>query len=202
MGITFKRILSNLTFANQLTFLRLILIPFLVISILNNRFGLALSLFIWAAMTDILDGLVARYLKQNTALGTLLDPIADKLLMTISFIILTLPDNPRIFPKFDMVNHVPLWLTILIIWRDIMIVITCFMIYLIYQIKKFPPTFWGKITTFSESITVGLFLLFNCVERESSATIPVAVWVTCGLIVLSGFHYLYRTNRFIKEGFK
>jgi cardiolipin synthase len=199
---TFKGILSNLTFANQLTFLRLVLIPFYLIALFNNRFGLALFLFILAAVTDILDGLVARYLKQSTALGSLLDPIADKLLMDLSFIILAFPDHPRVFPKFEMANHIPLWLLILILWRDFMIILTSISISLIYNTRKFPPTWWGKITTFSEVLTVGLFLLFNYRQIESSLTIPVAVWMTCGLTVLSGIHYLYRTNHFIKKGFK
>ena len=200
--ISFKKILSNLTFANQLTFLRLVLLPFYVISLLNNRFGLALFLFILAAVTDIFDGVVARYLKQSTALGSLLDPIADKLLMDLSFIVLTLPDHMRLFPKFQMANHVPLWLLVLILWRDFMIILTSILIYLIYNIRKFPPTWWGKIATFSEVMTVGLFLLFNYRNVESTATIPIAVWTTCGLIVVSGVHYLYRTNHFIKMGFK
>lgn len=197
--ITLKQIVSNLTVANQLTFLRLVLIPFLLIAILNNRFGLALFLFILAAVTDVLDGLVARYLKQNTALGMFLDPIADKLLMTLCFILLTIPDHPRTFPKFEMANHVPLWLTILILWRDLMIILTSVLIYLTYSIKKFHPTVWGKITTLSESLTIGLFLLFNYLHRESSMVIPLAVWITFTLIIVSGFHYLLRTNLFIKE---
>ncbi len=196
---TLKKVVSNLTFANQLTFLRLILIPFLIIAIFNNRFGLALFLLIWAAVTDVLDGLVARFLKQYTALGSLLDPIADKLLMTLCFVLLTVPDHPRLFPKFEMANHVPLWLTILILWRDVMIVLTSILIYVTYHIKKFPPTFWGKITTFSESITIGLFLLFNYLQYESSMVIPLAVWITLMLIVISGFHYLYKSNLLIKE---
>ncbi len=199
---TTRKILSNLTFANQLTFLRLLLIPFFLIAVFNNRFGWALFLFIVAAVTDIMDGIVARYLKQNTALGSLLDPIADKLLMDLSFIVLTLPDHMRLFPNFEMANHVPIWLLILILWRDVMIVVTSFTIYFIYNSRKFPPTWWGKITTFSEVITVGLFLLFNYREVESTFTIPLAVWITCGLTIVSGLHYLYRTNHFIKEGFK
>lgn len=197
--ITLKQIVSNLTFANQLTFLRLLLIPFLIITIFNNRFGLALFLFIWAAVTDVLDGLVARYLRQNTALGSLLDPVADKLLMTLCFVVMTFPDHPRLFPKFEMANHVPLWLTILILWRDIMIVLTSITFYVTYHVKKFPPTLWGKITTFSESITIGLYLLFNELDRESSLIIPLAVWITLTLIVISGLHYLYRGHLFIKE---
>jgi cardiolipin synthase len=194
-----KQIISNLTFANQLTFLRLVLIPFLVIAIFNNRFGLALFLFIWAAVTDILDGLVARYLKQYTALGSLLDPVADKVLMTICFILLTFPDHPRLFPKFEFANHVPLWLTILILWRDFMIILTSITFYAVYDVKKFLPTLLGKATTFSESITIGLFLLFNYLNIESSFVIPLAVWITLMLIVVSGFHYLYRCHFFIKE---
>src|SRR5436309_12366875 len=100
-----RDILRNFTFANQLTFLRLIAIPFLVISVLTNRPIIALLLFLAAALTDSLDGLIARYLKQTTALGAFLDPVADKLMLTAAFVVLTIPDHPKALPEFEAANH-------------------------------------------------------------------------------------------------
>ncbi|PYT07837.1 MAG: hypothetical protein DMF49_06920, partial [Acidobacteria bacterium] len=102
-----RQILRNLTFANQLTFLRLVSIPFLALALLSNRHGLALGLFAAAALTDAFDGLIARILKQKTALGALLDPAADKMLLTCSLVLLSLPDHMRIAPDFTLANRLP-----------------------------------------------------------------------------------------------
>jgi len=199
----FREFLRNLTFANQLTFLRLIAIPLFLIAALTNRPEIALGLFAGAAITDWLDGLIARYLKQTTALGAFLDPLADKLLLTSAFICLTVPDHPKLLPEFAAANHVPVQLTILTISRDTFIVITALLLYLIYGITQFPPTLWGKITTGAEMATVALFLYFNARGVESDILLW-AVWITAALVVISGFHYIHRLSATIgraqKEG--
>src|SRR3989449_10983684 len=100
-----REVLRNFTFANQLTFLRLIAIPFFIIAVLTNRPGIALSLFVAAAVTDWFDGLIARFLRQTTALGAFLDPVADKLLLTAAFIGLAIPDHPKALPAFEAPTH-------------------------------------------------------------------------------------------------
>ena len=104
-----------LTLANQLTILRMLLIPAFVLLVVYGHLGAALGVFVVAGLTDALDGLIARTAGQRTSLGAWLDPMADKLLLVTTFIVLTMPSLP-------LQHHVPLWLTVLIISRDIVIV--------------------------------------------------------------------------------
>jgi CDP-diacylglycerol--glycerol-3-phosphate 3-phosphatidyltransferase len=193
-----REVLRNFTFANQLTFLRLIAIPFFIIAALTNRPQIALALFIGAAVTDSLDGLIARYLKQTTALGAFLDPIADKLMVTAAMIVLTIPDNPKMLPEYEAPNHVPLWLTVLTISRDIFIVTTAIILYFVVRITRFPPSSLGKLTTFSEILTVTVFLVYNA-RGEMTLFGMAMCWVTLVLVVSSGFHYIYRCGVMIRE---
>jgi cardiolipin synthase len=186
---------GNLTLANQLTFLRLLAVPFFLLAILNARFGLALWIFVAAAVTDLLDGLIARVFRQRTALGAYLDPAADKLLLTAAFVLMT--DFPAMFKGIPMQNRIPVWLTTLTISRDVFIVSVSLMLYLAYGVSRFRPTLLGKATTLAEILTVGLFLLFN--EQHASHPAPrVAVWATLTMILLSGFDYLWRTLRIVR----
>jgi phosphatidylglycerophosphate synthase len=104
-----------LTLANQLTILRIMLIPAFVLLIVYGYLGWALLVVLFAGVTDALDGLIARVTSQRTSLGAWLDPMADKLLLVTTFVVLTLP-------QIQLTNHVPLWLTVLIISRDIVII--------------------------------------------------------------------------------
>ena len=112
-----KRILAQLNLANQLTFLRLVLIPFFMLAILHGRFGLALGLFAAASITDMLDGLSARWFG-GTKLGAYLDPAADKLLLFAAFVMLT--DYPSMLGEINFAARIPLWLTVLTISRDVL----------------------------------------------------------------------------------
>src|SRR4029079_19799803 len=105
---TFRHRVGNLTLANQLTFLRLLAVPFFILAILNERFGLALWLFARSGLNELLDGMIARVFGQRTALGAYLDPAADQLLLTAAFVLLT--DYPSMFQVIPMVNLVPIWL--------------------------------------------------------------------------------------------
>ena len=187
---TLRHRVGNLTLANQLTFLRLLAVPFFILAILNARFDLALWLFGGAGLTDLLDGLIARVFRQRTPLGAYLDPAADKLLLTAAFVLLT--DYPSMFQDIPMANRIPIWLTTLTISRDVFIVAVCLMLYLAYGVSKFRPTLLGKATTLAEILTIGLFLLFNHLHREHWA-LQAACWTTLTLTLLSGFDYLGRT---------
>ena len=108
--------MSVLTAPNQLTLFRLLLVPCLVILVLYGFNGIALIVFIVAGVTDALDGLMARRMGQRTTLGAWLDPMADKLLLVSTFIVLTMP--------LGLPNQLPLWFTVLVISRDVCIVLT------------------------------------------------------------------------------
>ena len=98
--------MRNLTLANQLTILRIVLIPAFVLLVVYGYLGSALLVFLTAGLTDALDGLIARHAGQRTSLGAWLDPMADKLLLVTTFVILTMPSLP-------LTNQLPLWLTVL-----------------------------------------------------------------------------------------
>lgn len=190
-----KRRVGNWTLANQLTFLRLIAIPFFIIAVLDARFDVAFWIFVAAGVTDLLDGLIARVFAQGTALGAYLDPLADKLLLTAGFVLLT--NYPNMFREIPMVNRIPVWLTILTISRDVFITTVSILLYLAYRQTRFRPTVWGKITTGSEIVTVGAVLLFNDLGR-THPLVDWAVLVTLLLVVGSGLHYLWRTVRQVR----
>ena len=192
----FKRLLGIVTIANQLTFLRLVAVPFFTLTVLSARFDIAVVLFVAAVITDLLDGLTARMLHQRTPLGAYLDPAADKLLLVSAFILLT--DYPVMFQEIPMVARLPIWLSILAISRDILIVAVALMMYLAYGQTRFEPTVWGKLTTVSEALTIGLFLLANALG-VSHPLLEVAVWVTLALILISGFDYLFRTGAAVRR---
>jgi len=194
MGI--KRLLGIVTLANQLTFLRLVAVPFFVLSILSARFDIALALFIGAAVTDILDGVTARMLRQRTPLGAYLDPAADKLLMTAAFILMT--DYPSMFKDIEMAARLPIWLSVLAISRDIFIVLIALLMYLAYGRTRFEPTIWGKLTTVAEALLIGIYLLANALGR-TTIVLDIATWVTLALILYSGFHYLFHAARMVRD---
>src|SRR5262249_57336275 len=108
--------MSGLTPANQLTLLRMLLIPAFVILVVYGELGWALAVFITAGVTDALDGLLARLSGQKTTLGAWLDPMADKLLLVSTFVVLTLPG-------LGLENRLPIWFTVLILSRDVVIVL-------------------------------------------------------------------------------
>ena len=196
---TTRQLLRNLTFANQLTFLRLIVIPFFAIALLNNRSELAFALFAGAAVTDVLDGLIARILKQKTALGALLDPAADKLLLTTALVFLSLPDHMKLAPEFELTNRIPLWLTCLAISRYLFIVLTAAVLYAVFAIRRFPPSLLGKLTTLFEILLVSLVLFCNALGRDSEFFVPLAIWTSLAFTLMSGFHYIYRTSLLVRE---
>jgi cardiolipin synthase len=191
-----KKRVGHLTLANQLTFLRLVAVPFFILAVLGARFGVALAIFVAAGVTDLFDGLVARVFQQRTALGAYLDPAADKLLLISAFVLLT--KYPNLFQAIPMTNRIPIGLTILVISRDVLIVAIAIMLNLAYGQTRFVPSIWGKITTGAELVTTGLVLLSNHL-KWSHPIVSFAIGTTLVLILVSGFHYLWRTVRQVRE---
>src|SRR5687768_4237028 len=144
----------RLTTATQITLLRLLLVPFVAMSILYARYGLALVIFVISGISDLIDGLIARKFGQKTKLGALLDPMADKLLLSTSFVLLTLPAS-----KLSVA--IPLWLTVMVFGRDIMIIVSAVAIALTTGFTNFDPTIYGKASTLVQILTVLGVLLVN-----------------------------------------
>ena len=182
---------TALTPANQLTLLRMLLIPAFVILVVYGHLGWALVVFATAGITDGLDGLIARRSGQKTRLGAWLDPMADKLLLVTTFIVLTLPG-------LGLANRLPIWLTVLIISRDVVIVLTVAIITLATGPRTFQPTIFGKTATATYIVTAVIAMLFNYLGYHS-ALVDVAVWVSLAITLISGFHYMWHAARIIDE---
>ncbi len=181
----------GLTLANVLTILRMVCIPFFIMAVGFNRSGWALALFVAAGLTDLLDGLIARIWRQQTIVGAILDPMADKLLLTAAFIMLALPDHTKAFPELSLVNRLPIWLVIITISRDVFISLISLVMYMTLGQTRFPPSALGKLTTAVQILTVGVVLLFNLMNRDSGLLVPVMVWISMAATLMSGFHYIY-----------
>jgi len=190
----------GLTIPNQLTLFRMILIPFFVVATLYGQVGWALGIFILAGVTDGLDGLVARMTGQRSALGAFLDPAADKLLMTAAFVVLSLPAMPSL-PRFHLVNRIPVWLTVMVISRDLLIVLVALLFNMALGLKQFPPTLPGKITTGVQIATVSVFLLLNALAVHGGWVARLCVAACLLVTVGSGLHYAtYAARRLAGDG--
>lgn len=181
-----------LTYANQLTILRVIFIPCFVLLLIHEHPLAATLIFVFAGITDGLDGLIARRLQQKTPLGAFLDPMADKLLVAAAFVTLSVPAVP-------VTLHIPVWLTITSISRDLLIALVVLIIHLQTGHSRFPPSFLGKCTTTAQLLTVGFALLGNFTTRMSMAVLRPVVYSTLLLTVASGLHYFYRSVRMIES---
>ena len=181
--------MTALTPANQLTLLRMLLIPAFVILVVYGHLGWALVVFVTAGVTDGLDGLIARWSGQKTKLGAWLDPMADKLLLVTTFIVLTLPD-------LQLENRFPLWLTICIISRDIVIVGTVAIVNLAIGPRTFQPSVFGKIATATYIITAVAAMLFNYLGYHA-LIVDVGIWASLAITLISSFHYIWHARRII-----
>jgi cardiolipin synthase len=166
------------TVPNQITFLRLGILPFFLILISYQHYAWALAVLILAGLSDGIDGLLARRLNQRSSLGAFLDPIADKLLLSSSFVILA----------FD--KKITWWLTILILSRDVIILVVATVIILHSGYRPLPPTIYGKYTTFFQIILVLAVILLAAAGWPWLVPVNrVLVYLVAALTVFSGFHY-------------
>jgi cardiolipin synthase len=183
--------MTALTPANQLTLLRMLLIPAFVILVLYGYLGWALIVFATAGVTDGLDGLIARRSGQKTQLGAWLDPMADKLLLMTTFILLTLPG-------LDLSNRLPVWLTVLIITRDVGIVLTVTIVNFAMGPRTFRPSIFGKMATATYIVTAVAAMLFNYLQMRS-VIVDVLVYASLAITLVSGLHYIWHAARIIEE---
>jgi cardiolipin synthase (CMP-forming) len=182
--------LRPLTLPNFLTMLRMAMVPFFVIAVNEHDFRLALWTFVIAGLTDSLDGYLARSLQMRSRIGAYLDPIADKILITCAYVALTVPQGQSVV--------IPLWLTILALFRDFLIMVVALVLYLVEGLRHFPPSILGKLTTTMQVVTITVVLLANL------AVVPGWLPTTCFyssfiLVIVSGFNYIYRIGRMLEE---
>jgi len=147
----------------------------------------AFLIFLAAGITDALDGFIARFANQQSLLGAYLDPIADKILLTSAYITLSIP-------SLNSGVQVPIWITVLVIARDVLIVVMALILYLAAGIRKFPPSVLSKITTVAQVTAVALVLT----SALWSGLEPVATWLlflVALLTLASGLDYILRANR-------
>jgi cardiolipin synthase len=180
---------SLLNIPNILSLLRILLIPVFLVLMIQGKVMEASAVFFFAGFTDVLDGFAARLLHQRTKIGALLDPAGDKLLMTSAFIVLTIPslNSPHI---------IPLWLTIVVISRDLFIVSSAFALYKLRGQKTFLPSIWGKSSTVCQFMVLILVLFFNSFQI-SFPYLRLLYFLTLALTLLSGVHYSYIGFRII-----
>jgi len=180
-----------LTLANQLTLLRMLLIPAFIVLIVEGELGWALSVFALAGVTDALDGVIARRSGKKTTLGAWLDPMADKLMLVSAFVVLTLPN-------LGLANKLPLWLTALVISRDVCIVVTVAIVNLAVGRRTFRPSIFGKIATGVYIFTVSFAMLYNFLGYHA-LIVDVAVYISLAITLISGFHYIWHAARILGE---
>jgi cardiolipin synthase len=197
MGLP-NSLLRQLTIANQLTLLRLFAVPAFALALLNGSLQLAFWLFVGATITDKLDGLAARRWGQSTSLGMILDPAADKLMMLVAYVILALPDHPRSFPEFELRWHVPAWLTLLIVLRDLLIVIVAGAIAMTHSQLTFPPSPVGKWAAGTAMICAAVFVAGSVWPLLSEGWLTAGVSIVTATTVGSGIDYLLRTRRMLQ----
>jgi cardiolipin synthase len=173
------------TFANQLTLLRMGLAPLLVILVLSREMRWALAVFVVAGITDLLDGLIARMGHQQTTLGAMLDPVADKVLLTSTFVALTWSSGLHV--------SIPVWLTVTTLSRDAIILTGVAIVNLTMGRRVFYPSLLGKLTTASQLITVGVVLLLNAFTLRMPG-LEWLFWLTLVLTVGSALHYLFSSS--------
>ena len=169
---------------NQLTFLRLCMVPFLVLAILDGHYGTAAILFFVAGITDGLDGLLARLLHQRTVLGQYLDPVADKLLLSTVFLVL---------------HHQGLIsrrVTVLVFGRDLGILVVSAILYVSIGMRDFRPSIYGKANTLAQIIALATVLVSQFYAPDYILAIRKgSLEATMALTIISGFNYAWRVGR-------
>lgn len=177
---------AGLNLANKITLARIICIPFFIAAIVYSKLEIALFIFMLAVISDAADGFIARSLKQKTELGTILDPVADKLLLLSAYISLAVANS--IPPDLRLPPYVP----IIVIFRDVVIVLGSVMVHVITGDLKVAPSALGKVTTFFQMITIVSILL--------QFKYSFVVWnVTVLFTIFSGVDYVLKGSRLFGE---
>ena len=185
-----------LTIPNLLTFLRMALVPVFASLLYYGYFGWALCVFFIAGVSDGIDGFIARRFNQQSELGTILDPIADKLLMTTAFVILALP---HILPADNKHFPVAFWVSAAVIGRDVLIVTVALAIVIMTDFRGFKPSNLGKTSTVVQICAIGIILFAAVFPMFSGYYLPTVYFTVTLFAVLSGLHYIYFVAKLMNE---
>ena len=186
-----------ITVPNLLTIFRMVLIPVFVSLLFYQRFVIALAIFVVAGLTDGLDGLLARRFDQKSQLGTILDPIADKMMMVTSFIVLSMRS---VFPQ-PVPSHLPIpfWVTIAVISRDVFILVGAASINIVTGFRGFRPSWLGKINTTVQIVAIGAIMFAASVPYGTGYYLPTIYTTVFTFAVLSGAHYVFFVSKLLNE---
>ncbi len=178
---------SLTTFPNLITIVRLLLAPFIFAAIVNGLHQRALVLFVLAAVTDGLDGLLARKIHQATSLGAYLDPIADKILLS------------GVYLSLAVAGSIPSWLVVVIFGRDLFLLASSGIALVFTAFREFRPSVWGKASTFVQIACAGAWMAQNALDLPALHALAGAlIWPTAAITIWSGLHYSWRGFRFLK----
>ena len=186
-----------ITVPNLLTVFRMVLIPVFVSLLFYQRFLLALGIFILAGVTDGLDGLLARRFDQKSQLGTILDPIADKLMLVTSFVVLSMRS---VFPQ-PLPSHlpVPFWVTVAVISRDVFILVGAAAINIVTGFRGFRPSMLGKINTTVQIFAIAAIMFAASFPYATGYYLPTIYTTVFTFAVLSGAHYVFFVSKLVNE---
>ena len=181
---------NSMNIPNFLTILRVIAIPFFIVTLSYEYTGIALAIFVGCGITDGLDGFIARTFHQRTKIGAFLDPLADKLLLTSTFITLAIIDLP---------NKIPFWLIVTVISRDIIIPVGIATLFMLGTRVQIAPTWIGKFTTFCQVTLIIVVLFYNYTGEYRPHIILPLCWLTFIVTVISGLGYMYHGIRLLNR---
>jgi len=186
-----------ITLPNVLTIIRMVLIPVFVSMLFYQRFVWALLIFVIAGITDGLDGLFARRFGQQSQLGRILDPIADKLMLVTSFVVLSMRG---VFPT-PLPRHLPIpfWVTITVLSRDVFILIGAAAINIVTGFRNFRPSLPGKISTAVQIVAVAAVMLAARVRIGAGYYLPTLYTAVFALAIFSGVHYVFFVSRLMND---
>ena len=186
-----------LTVPNMLTVFRMVLIPVFVSLLFYHRFLWALAVFVLAGLTDGLDGLLARRFGQQSQLGTVLDPVADKLMLVTAFIVLSMRS---IFPQ-PLPSHlpVPFWVTVAVISRDVFIIVGAAAINMTTGFRGFRPSWLGKVNTTVQIGGIAAIMFAPSVPRYTGYYLPTVYAAVFIMAILSGLHYIFFASKLMNE---
>lgn len=185
-----------ITIPNILTFLRMALIPVFASLLYYGDYWWALFVFFFAGVSDGFDGFIARRFNQSSSLGTILDPIADKLLMTTAFILVTLP---HVLPADNKHFPVPFWVTSAVIGRDILIIVVAMAIFIMTGFRGFKPSMLGKISTVVQISAIGIILIATVLPYYSGYYLPTVYTLVTALAFISGIQYIFHVAKLMSD---